>query len=368
MKILWLTEFFPLSEKAEITGGVEARCFYVGKELKKLGIDLTVIADRTDGKRWSQLSFLSIIPGILFLFRVFLKTLKASFSDFDLIEGTNYTVFFPAWLVGKIRRKPIVFWYPDVFIGEWTKNLGAVGILGEIWEKFILKLPVDTYISISNSTAEKLIREGVDAKKIKIIHCGVDFKEINLVAKSSSNEKKYDICLVNRLVAYKKTDVAVDAIAIVKKDLPELKAIIVGQGPERANLEKQVTKLNLQNHITFTGFVKDHKEVLSYILNSKIFCFPSSAEGFGIAPIEAAALGVPSITSDIPVLKEIGHNGEAGFSFKLNDSQDLASKILTLLKNKQLYLAKRDGGLKLAKKYDWEKITEETVAIYQELI
>src|SRR3989344_4500136 len=135
MKILRITEFFPATDNIETTGGVEARCYFVARELRNRGHSLEVIADRTTGSRWSHLSLKTIFTGIPFYFRLFGRSLETLGRNYDLVEGTNYTTYPFAWLVGKIRRKPVVFWYPDVFLGHWIDNIGLAGFVGEVVER-----------------------------------------------------------------------------------------------------------------------------------------------------------------------------------------------------------------------------------------
>lgn len=369
MNILWLTEFFPESEIGEITGGVESRCFFVHKHLSTLGEKVEIIGKRTNGKRWAHLSFFTIPHGIVFYLQLIKDTFAkvSKYKKFDIVEGTNYTTYPLAWVVGRLIGAKVVFWYPDVFLGSWMKNIGAAGVIGELVERIVLLLPVDKYIAISETTKEKLVKAGVKKEKIEIVYCGVDEEEIEKVHLKKT-PKKYDLSSVSRLVAYKRISDLISAIHLLLSKHPKITAAIIGQGPEKKFLEEQVRQLGLADQIIFFGHVKSHASVLETISSSKIFCFPTSAEGFGIAPIEAAALGVPSVLSSIPVLKEISHDGESGLIFETGNPEDMAEKIDELLTNKKLYQQKVQTAKNLSRGYSWEKISRQTIQIYQKLL
>ena len=344
MNILLLTEFFPDSNDGEITGGVEARCFYVSRYLQKFGNKVQIIS--RPKSKWSPATFSSLPERIIFTGRMILTGLK---SDFDIVEGTNYTNHLVAALLGFLKQKPVVCWYADVFAGEWVKNVGLVGILGEIAERALFILPFVNYIAISKATKEKLIKQGVSPGKIKIIYCGAEKGKIKKQA------IKYDLCAVSRLLPYKHLDDLIYAA-------DGLKVAIIGQGPMMKKL-----KIISGKNIKFFGFVPKHTDVLKIISSSKIFCHPSTVEGFGIAIIEAAGLGTPYIAADIPVIREVTHNGLGGLLFKPESVEDLKAKIKKLLENKNLYDKKVKEAKTLAKYYDWQEIAGQTEKFYESL-
>lgn len=369
MNILWLTEFFPESEIGEITGGVESRCFFVHKHLSTFGEKVEIIGKRTNGKRWAHLSFFTIPRGIVFYLQLIKDTFVkiSKYKKFDIVEGTNYTTYPLAWVVGRLIGAKVVFWYPDVFLGSWMKNIGPAGVIGELVERIVLLLPVDKYIAISETTKEKLVKAGVKKNKIEIVYCGVDEEEIEKI-KSGRIKKKFDLSTVSRLVSYKRISDLISAIHMLSSKHPNISAVIVGQGPEKKSLEEMVKHLGIQSRIIFLGHIRNHLDVLETVSSSRIFCFPSEAEGFGISTIEAAALGVPSVLSNIAVLREISRDGQSGLIFEKGDPSDLAKKIELLLTDNALYQKKSQAAMNLSKQYSWGKIAKQTLAIYKELL
>jgi len=160
-------------------------------------------------------------------------------------------------------------------------------------------------------------------------------------------------------------DVLIEAIAQIRGEIPNIKLNIIGTGPELQNLQMIVREFRLDNNVKFLGFIPSHKEVLTVIKRSHVFCLPSVVEGFGIVVVEAMACSTPYVCSDIPPLREVTNSGIGGLLFRKGDAEDLAQKILSLLRNEDLYNKSLKQGPELAKKYDWEKIAQQTEIFYE---
>lgn len=364
MRILWLTEFFPATDQGEITGGVESRCFFVSKYLRRQGYEVSIIARKTSGAVWHPPSLSSLPERLIFTLKAFQKGME---SDFDLIEGTNSATYPVAWLLGTLKRKPIIYWYPDVFQGTWTKKFGLVGVLGDLSDWLLFHLPGARYLAISQSTKDKLVAKGVAKDTIGVLYCGVDPEEIKPI-NNLKISRKFDLCAVSRLLSYKRLDDLIKAVAVLRKKKPAIKLVIVGQGPEKGHLQDLVVKLGLEKNISFQGYLQSRQQLLATIKSAKILAHPSIVEGFGIVIIEAAALKVPFVASDIPVIAEVTRNGLGGELFKPESVSDLASKLHLLLENRSLYRRKSKEAEKLAQLYSWPDIAQKTAQVYESLL
>lgn len=370
MRILMVSEFFPTGRDLKFSGGVEARNYFIAKYLAKQH-RITILTTRLfksprrerianfDVIRVGQpQKYLATTSGLISRIS-FIKNsiIEAMQIRADILDGSNFISHVIVLLISKIKRTPAVLWYPDVWLGSWYQNAGIVGIFGEILERINLKLGASAYIAISKVTYRKLKK--YTESKIQIIPCGVDLKEFK-----NFKKKKNIILCVSRLAKYKNIDDLILAFSKVKKSHKDLKLMIVGQGPQKANLQKLVTSLKLKKHVIFLSILK-RSQLTTLFKSAKIFCLPSAVEGFGISIIEAAAAGTPYVVSDVSVFKEITKNGQGGLLFNLNDTDDLALKLEKLLKNQTLYNTKSRQALNLSQNYQWSQIAQQTESLYK---
>lgn len=371
MKILILSEYFPTGKSLKFSGGVEARNLYIAKYLSKKH-QITIITSRIRGTKPKEKIFNANIirvgktrnyeataGGIFSRLSYIKEALEASYSqDFDIIEGTNYITHFIAKRVGTKLKKPYTYWYPDVWINQWFKNTGAIGLLGEILERYSINGPKN-YIAISQFTADKLKKYISDNKRVQIIPCGIDKQEF----KNTVEQQKQIIC-ISRLAKYKNIKILILAFALLKKEVKGFKLIIIGQGPEENNLKSLIKNLKLAKNVIIYKNIKRTK-LVNLLKESTVFCLPSSVEGFGISVIEAVVSGVPYVISNIQVFKEITYKGRGGLLFKLNDIYDLKNKLSKIINDEKLRNKKKNELQNLSKLYDWQKISMQTEKFYQ---
>jgi glycosyltransferase involved in cell wall biosynthesis len=378
MKLLFVTEFFPADKKLIFTGGVEAYNYFLIQELSRKN-QVTVICRNIPNISAGKNNNFKILragspadrvdTGLVTIFGRFvfmLDCVRIGFNqEFDLVQGNNFVTYLPAFIIGWLKRKPKLAWYPDVFIGKWIKLTGfASGIIGEITERISLKLPWEKVIALSLSTKDKLIKSGINKNNIITIYGGVNndfFKGVKV-----KKNKRFKICCVSRLVGYKNIDVLIKAAKIIKEKNIDFKLVIIGDGPERNNLLNLIQNLHLGSQIEIKSNLS-RLNLAKELKSSSVFCLPSSEEGFGLVILEALAAGIPYIVSDIPVLREITQNGKGGLFFKEKDSKDLANKLITLAKDKKLINNIFKGGQELVQSYSWGNIANQFEETYKQI-
>jgi len=357
-----------------IKGGVEKRIYEIGKRLAERGheihwfglnwwagdkdVELDGIYLHGIGK-WNNLYVdgrRSISEAVYFG----VKTLIELNGDFDIVDCQEFP-YFP-FIFAKIRslfkRFHVVMTWHEVWGNYWFKYLGRKGIFGWGIEKFIAKIS-ERNVAVSKRTKEEL--ERITRKRIKVIPNGVDFERIEKIMPS---QEKSDIIFAGRLIKEKNVDVLIKAVYLLKRDFPDVKCLIIGDGPEKSKLEKMTVSLGLDKNVKFVGFLKSYDEVISHFKSSKVFVLPSIREGFGIVALEANACGLPVITLNhkMNAACEFIRNGENGFICKLSE-RDIAKRIL-----ESFDFQGANKCIETAKSYDWNRIADMVEKYYEETI
>lgn len=154
--------------------------------------------------------------------------------------------------------------------------------------------------------------------------------------KNKKKHKNVNLLIVGRIVDEQKGHFKIlESIMILKDKFHNVRLTIIGDGPFRKNLEDYVRINNLQNYVTFKGFVSQ-KNIQYYWNKTDIYVMPSVTEGFGFVYIEAMRNALPIIASVHDSGKEINVNNFTGFNVNLNKKHELTEKLAILIKNKKL--------------------------------
>src|SRR3990167_2948925 len=375
MKILLVTEFFPTGKDLRFSGGVEARTYYIAKNLAK-NHQVSVLASLSTGtKSREKLTNIDVfrvgpprnysasVGHLISRVKFIQNAIKfGSGINADIVEGGNYISHFIAKSVAQRKNIPAVAWYPDVWLGDWIKNAKFYGVFGEILERYNLFRGFDAYIAISKKTQTLL--QKYTKKNVHLIYCGVDHQEFSENKKKS---QKPAILCISRLAPYKNIKTLVLAFAHLSRSFPNIALQIIGEGPEEKSLKNLVDNLKIKSKVKFYSNLP-RKELIILIKSSYVFCLPSKVEGFGIATIEAAAAGIPYVNSNIPVQVEVTKRGMGGFLANPASPIDFSNKLSKLLSNKQLYLRKSQQARQLSKIYDWSQISYQTEQVYKNIL
>ncbi|GAC1520840.1 MAG: hypothetical protein NVS3B14_22560 [Ktedonobacteraceae bacterium] len=172
------------------------------------------------------------------------------------------------------------------------------------------------------------------------------------------------ILSVNRLSSEKRIDVLIDAAAKLEE---QAQIVITSSGPAEAELKAQVEALNLEERITFSGFLSDGDVIALYRL-AHIFAIPSEADLQSLATMEAMAAGLPVVAADAFALPELVHHEENGFLFSPGNSDEMARYLDTLLRDAALRKRMGEKGLQIIAAHDMARILDEWESLYERLI
>lgn len=146
------------------------------------------------------------------------------------------------------------------------------------------------------------------------------------------------VLFAGRLAEEKHVDVLIKAIAKTPAEL-DVHLEIVGGGEVRPSLEKLVDSLGVRDRVRFLGLAPDDELRLAY-LRADLFCMPGTAELQSLVTLEAMSASTPVVLADAMALPHLVADGENGYLFRPNDSDDLAAKIAAVLSQSEQQLAR----------------------------
>ncbi|MDD2982815.1 MAG: N-acetyl-alpha-D-glucosaminyl L-malate synthase BshA [Crocinitomicaceae bacterium] len=162
----------------------------------------------------------------------------------------------------------------------------------------------------------------------------------------------------------KRIEDVVKIFAKVNEEIP-CKLLLAGDGPERPVAEKLARDLKVCNRVIFVGKVRDTAHVLEM---SDLFLLPSETESFGLAALEAMAVGVPVISSNTGGIPEVNVEGFSGYLSNVGDIDSMAKNALHILKDPQTHLQFRKNALTRSKDFKLESILSMYEKVYEAVL
>jgi glycosyltransferase involved in cell wall biosynthesis len=186
--------------------------------------------------------------------------------------------------------------------------------------------------------------------------------KLNQELRMELSPDQYPILLyVGRLVQEKDLDDLVKIDRILKDKQRKFKIVIVGDGPMRPQLERDLPDA------TFTGWL--HGEKLSEIFaTSDIFVFPSTTETFGNVILEAYASGLPTVGVNEGGVVDLIMDGYTGFIAEAKNPNDIAEKVDIFINNPELQIKYAENAKKYAATFSWDTINKQLISSYKHII
>lgn len=305
--------------------------------------------------------------------------LKKPELNYDLI----HTTFFPYFnciislIIGISINKPVICTPFFHFSNPRYMDLRLI----EVLKKF------DLLIACTNLEKKFLIEKcKIQPEKIRVIPMGVDYEKFKSVNKSPleynyfkhkffiKREQKYKLILFCGYKNYEK-----GALSILKS-IPYIinkikKVYFVFIGPSTLAFNQELSKIHKLENARILNFTPDNltgyfdKKKMAAFKEADIYLMPSRSDAFGISFLEAWSAGKPVIGARIGATPEVIRENVDGLLVEFDNPEDIAQKVINLLKNKRLRkkfgLA---GQLKVSQKYTWDLISNETHFTYKNLI
>jgi glycosyltransferase involved in cell wall biosynthesis len=188
-----------------------------------------------------------------------------------------------------------------------NRALEGVNVADLVAEKRLIAAMsgIDRIVCMGERTVRFYRDRGVNAE-FAVIPGGIDASRFGV----ENVEKVYDLIFVGRLVAVKRVDLFLDAVALLVKQTPDLRAVIVGTGELESELRALALQLGVAGNVTFAG---QQADVAAWLRQSRAFVLTSDSEGLSLAMMEALTCGLPCVVSDVGELGEVVQDGLNGF-------------------------------------------------------
>lgn len=189
------------------------------------------------------------------------------------------------------------------------------------------------HVAVSPSTRDDLVKRGIPHDKIIVIESGADHQKFGQTVASRENDPLF--LHVGRLKKYKQLEIVLEAMNRLRKQHPEAKLVILGQGTHLPALQNITRRLDLESHVQFAGWV-DEATKQAYLQRAWALVYPSPKEGQGLSVMEASSSGTPVIASRSPGLKDFVIHEKTGFLVTHSDPEDWCQAMSTLASDRSL--------------------------------
>ena len=280
----------------------------------------------------------------------------------DIIHSHDWLTY-PAGIHAKnITGKPLVI---HVHATDFDRSRGKVNPTVFSIEKDGME-NADHIITVSNLTRKTVIEQyGINPDKVTTVHNAViplDDELLNIPRKRNDMDKV--VTFLGRITMQKGPEYFVEAAAKVLQKNKNVRFVMAGSGDMMDAMIKLVAKRDIADKFHFTGFLRG-KEVYEMLADSDVYVMPSVSEPFGISPLEAMEMGVPSIISKQSGCAEILDNVIKTDYWDIDAMADAMHSIVT---NPALHNTLRDRGIEEIHGITWEKAGKKVIDIYKQVI
>lgn len=285
----------------------------------------------------------------------------ARMVDFDIIHAHDWLTY-PAGIHAKnVTGKPLVI---HVHASEFDRSRGKPNPTVFAIEKDGMN-NADHICTVSDLTRRTVIEKyGIDPAKVTTVHNAVIPLDDELLNLQRKDTKDKVITFLGRITMQKGPEYFVEAAAKVLNKNKNVRFVMAGGGDMEQAMIRLAAKRGIADRFHFTGFLRG-KEVYQMFRDSDVYVMPSVSEPFGISPLEAMEMGVPSIISKQSGCAEILDNVIKTDYWDVDAMADAMHSIIT---NKALYDTLRDRGIEEIHGITWEKAGKKVIDIYNKVI
>ena len=280
---------------------------------------------------------------------------------------------------------------PDILHAHYASSYGLLGALSgfhpyiiSAWGTDVMKFPHINFLTkqiikynlrsadsicATSHTIEKHIHQLIN-KKVEVIPFGVDLTEFVNRKNFEKDDSVFTIGCTKALEKIYNINALILSFSELKQKFPsrKIKLVIVGDGTERASLEKMVSDLYLNDDVVFEGKLS-HAEVAIKINEFDVLVNLSEYESFGVSVVEAMACQIPVIVSDAEGLKEVVNNQNNGTIVSSNNIHQITNALEKLMLNEEL---RNRIGINAVERvrnnYNWLANLQQMIKVYNSVL
>lgn len=281
--------------------------------------------------------------------------------DCDIIHSHDWLTY-PAGIHAKnVTGKPLVI---HVHATDFDRSRGNVNPTVFGIEKDGMN-NADHIITVSNLTRQTVIEKyGIDPSKVTTVHNAVIPLSDDLLSIPKPDNKEKVVTFLGRITMQKGPEYFVEAAVKVLQKNHNVRFVMAGSGDMMDQMIALAAKRGIADRFHFTGFLRG-RQVYEMLKASDVYIMPSVSEPFGISPLEAMQMGVPSIISKQSGCAEILNNV---IKTDYWDIDAMADAIHSIISYPAMYNSLKEEGLEEMKGITWEKAGQKVIDIYNHVI
>lgn len=277
--------------------------------------------------------------------------------DCDIIHANWTLSAAAAWASAWIHRKPMVV----TVQGSDMFQAAKMPLVRELTRAALKKM--NKVLALSKALEKEVRSIGVSPERIEIVPNGVDLTRFP----AGGPNREPIILYVASLIERKGPEFLLQAFRGVKQRFPEARLIMIGDGPQRQELEKMATALEISDRVEFLGWQTQLK-VSEWMRRAKIFTLPSVEEGLGVVLLEALASGTVCVGSNVGGIPDV-ITPEVGMLVPPKDPESLQIALERILESDGMWQELSTHARRRAEEvYDWDRIASRIRSIYQSAI
>jgi glycosyltransferase involved in cell wall biosynthesis len=231
---------------------------------------------------------------------------------------------------------------------------------------------VALFVAASAAIKDILVRDDIPASRVAVVHDGIDVERVAKVQPADIHQTFWFpkgapvVVNVGALVNHKGQKFLVEAMAQVRRQIPDAQLVIFGEGDLREPLTRQIHDLGLDKHVVLAGFRDD---VLGLTRSADLFVMSSVTEGLGSAVLDAMALGLPVVATRAGGIPEVVEDGVTGRLVPPGRADALADAIVLMLRDPATRRRMSAAGrARVEAEFGLDRLVEGTLAAYRQVL